>query len=95
MALTANQKTNFINDVRRISTQLLRTVEEAVSLGRMSVQLDTGSSIGDADFTGNNAGITDEEMDNALGSLAAINTFVADGNHDDNLYKMNDGSIGG
>lgn len=94
MALTANQKTNFINDVRRISTKLLRTIEEAVSLGRMGTQLDVGATIGDADFTGNNQGITDEEMDNALGSLAAINTFIVDNNHDDNLYKMNDGSLG-
>ena len=94
MALTANQKTNFINDVRRVSTRLLRIIEEAVALGRMSTQLDTGNTIGDADFTGNNEGITDEEMDNALGSLAAINAFISDNQHDDNLYKMNDGSIG-
>ncbi len=95
MALTTNQKMNFINDVRRISTSMLSVLEEAVALGRMGTNLDVGNTIGDADFGGNNAGITDEEMDNALGSLAAINTFVADNNHDDNLYKMRDGSIGG
>lgn len=95
MPLTANQKTNFINDVRRVSTELLRVVEQAVSLGRMGVNLDVGSTIGDVDFQGNNESITDEEMDNALGSLAAINTFIVDNNHDDNLYKMNDGSISG
>lgn len=95
MALTTNQKTNFINDVRRISTALMSVLEEAAALTRMSTNLDTGTTIGDADFTGNNAGITDEEMDNALGSLAAVNAFVTDNNHEDNLYKMRDGSIGG
>jgi len=93
MSLTANQKTNFINDVRKVSTDLLRTIESAVSLGRMAQQIDAGTTIGDADFTGNNQGITDEEMDNALGSLAAINTFIVDNNHDDNLYKLSDGRI--
>jgi hypothetical protein len=93
MALTTNQKTNFINDVRKVSTQLLRTIELAVSLNRQAVQLDVGTNIGDADFQGNNANITDEEMDSALSSLGAINTFIVDNNHDDNLYKMVDGSI--
>lgn len=95
MALTTNQKTNFINDVRRISTQMMRTLEEAASLKRMADNLDVGANIGDGDFQGNNAGITDEEMDNAIGSLDAINTFVVTNNHDDNLYKMNDGSLNG
>lgn len=95
MALTTNQKTNFINDVRRISTDLLSVLEDAAALGKMSVNLDVGTTINDADFQGNNAGITDEEMDNALGSLAAIVAWVASENHEDNLYKMRDGSISG
>lgn len=89
MALTANQKTEFINAVRDAATRLMKAVTDQAALKRKYDGLDLGTVLVDGDFIGgNNSGITKSDFATAVSNFASIDTNIATNNYDDNLYKI-------
>lgn len=90
MALTTNQKTNFINDYRQAATNLMTALTAAQILKRKYDGLSLGTVLVDGDFAlaGNNAGITLAEFVAAVGAVADIDSFIITGDRDDVVYKI-------
>jgi hypothetical protein len=71
MAATPQQKSNFITAARRYGEALARLMSDGMQLRDMWNDLGLQGTIQDADFTGDNAGITAADFSAAITAIGA------------------------
>lgn len=73
-AQTANQKSNFISKYRNAVDSLTAALEVERTLRRQYDALDLGNALADADFTGENVGITKLQFTTAVAAADTVQT---------------------
>ena len=92
MALSATQKTQYINECRDAVNTIIDGLNRLRNLRKQWDGLDMGGAgedrLQDSDFTGDNAGITVQNLTDVMGtSLNAFESMLAAGNGT-NLYRL-------
>jgi hypothetical protein len=87
MALNTGIKEKFIADTRGQVGVLLQAMQTLNGLRQEYDALNLGSILVDADFVGDNAGITAAQLVAAYSSVAAIQSLLASG-HNTNLNTV-------
>jgi hypothetical protein len=77
--------TDFINRYRQAITNGIQALDTLDALRREYAALSLDTRLTDADFEGNNAGITAEQLQKAVASIDAIAELMGQG-HATNLY---------
>lgn len=84
---TMNQKIDHVNQVRANATRLMDTIKVLQGLRKDWDYLGLSSALKDADFTGQNEGLTAAQIAAVYTTLSAIETLLGQG-HGTNLTAV-------
>jgi uncharacterized membrane protein len=85
--MNTTQKADFISRYRAAITAFITALQALNTLQAQYGALDLGNVLVDADFTGNNSGITKAAFVAAVGSAGTMDTTFLQG-HNTNMYKV-------